>query len=91
MPKLRRATCFVNENIIHDINDVFAGYPGHLLLTADQKEEFLSAFVVDGQNMENAIFLIDPNGFLMMVYPASTEPAGIIRDLKKLLRRSQTE
>lgn len=90
MPKLQRATCFVDKNVIQGINDMLANYPGHLLLFGAQ-EEFISTFNVGGQDTENALFLIDPNGFLMMVYPASTEPTGIIRDLKKLLRRSQTE
>ena len=32
------------------------------------------------------LYLIDPLGNLMMAYPAATAPAGIIKDLKRLLK-----
>ena len=38
---------------------------------------------------EGEFYLIDPLGNLMMHYPPDTEPAGIIKDLKRLLRYSR--
>ena len=34
------------------------------------------------------IYIVDPRGFLMMSYTPDTDPAGIIKDLKRLLRYS---
>jgi len=38
---------------------------------------------------ENSLYLIDPLGNLMMRYAPGTEPTGIIKDLKRLLRYSR--
>jgi hypothetical protein len=35
------------------------------------------------------LYLIDPLGMLMMSYPPQADPAGIIKDLKRLLRYSR--
>jgi hypothetical protein len=40
-------------------------------------------------NRENALFLVDPLGNLMMSYDARGDPHGLLEDLKKLLRLSQ--
>jgi hypothetical protein len=37
-------------------------------------------------NIENSIFMVDPFGNLMMVYPAGTEQLGLLDDLKRLLK-----
>lgn len=91
MPRLQRATYFSDINTAQKADEILADYAGHLLLPENPGGNFLSAFSVDGLDAKNAIFLIDHHGFLMMVYPAATDPSGIIRDLKKLLRISRTE
>jgi cytochrome oxidase Cu insertion factor (SCO1/SenC/PrrC family) len=35
------------------------------------------------------IFIVDPNGDLMMEYPADADPVGILKDLKRLLKLSK--
>lgn len=40
-------------------------------------------------DLTNYLFVIDPLGNLMMRYEVKTEPAGIIKDLKRLLRYSR--
>ena len=91
MHRVQRATYFADENISKEADKHFADYTGQLLLSNNINEKFLSEFVVDSMTYENAIYLIDPAGYLMMVYPESTEPSGIIKDLKKLLRISKTD
>lgn len=48
-------------------------------LPADQKLD----------NEEGAIYFIDPQGNIMMRYPATANPSGIFKDLTKLLKISQ--
>lgn len=90
--RVQRVSYFADINMLRNQIDILKDYPGHLLASSGNIDnEFLSVFVIDNMTYENAIFLIDPFGFLMMVYPESTDPSGIIKDLKKLLRISKTE
>ena len=91
MHRVQRASYFADMNILHEPTRLFADFPGQLLLSSNIDEKFLASFTAGGISYEHAIFLIDPAGFLMMVYPESTDPSGIIKDLKKLLRISKTE
>ena len=64
-------------------------YPGQLYVSKeDLGGDFLRQFQGLGLDDKAAIFLIDTRGFLMMHYPGETDPSGIIRDLKRLLRIS---
>ncbi len=40
-------------------------------------------------NINGRIFIVDPNGDLMMEYPADADPVGILKDLKRLLKLSK--
>lgn len=40
------------------------------------------------EELNGRIFIIDPQGFVMMRYPAEPDPAGIRRDIEKLLKYS---
>jgi cytochrome oxidase Cu insertion factor (SCO1/SenC/PrrC family) len=35
------------------------------------------------------IFLVDPQGYLIMWYPRDANPSGLIKDLERLLRISK--
>ena len=64
-------------------------FPGQLYASRkDLGEDFLHKFQDQELDDKSAIFLIDTRGFLMMRYPGDTDPSGIIRDLKRLLRIS---
>ena len=92
MHRVQRASYFKDINMARDIDKIFADYTGQLVAIPDYADDaFLSAFVINDNIYDHAIFLIDPSGFLMMVYPETTDPSGIIKDLKKLLRISKTE
>jgi len=40
------------------------------------------------EDMTGRIYIIDPQGFIMMRYPAEPDPSGIRRDVEKLLKYS---
>ena len=66
---------------------VLNDYPGQLILRSDRAGDwFLASFVLNGNGPGHALFLVDPNGYLMMHYPPETDPSGIIRDLERLLK-----
>ncbi|NKB36313.1 MAG: hypothetical protein GKR93_03975 [Gammaproteobacteria bacterium] len=68
-------------------------FKGQLYLDLErQPATFIENFKADkntGLQGEGELFLIDPLGNLMMYYPADTQPSGIIKDLKRLLRYSR--
>jgi hypothetical protein len=85
--RVQRAVYFAGEGVEENAKNIFSGYEGQLLLTQDKAgADFMKSFLMDGKSPEFAIYLIDPRGFLMMCYPQDTDPTGIIKDLKRLLR-----
>lgn len=61
-------------------------------LTAKAGEGLLQAFkLTEAERPVNLqrLYIIDPLGNLMMCYPEGTDPAGIIKDLKRLLKFSR--
>ena len=87
--RVQRVLYVMNAN-----NDVLSPaqlqeYGGQLLLSGDQT--LLQNFLMSEENptSQNRLYLVDPRGFLFMGYPADTEPKGIIKDLKRLLRYSR--
>lgn len=68
-------------------------YPGQLMLKAAYANGFNGPALFElseGDNPLSAhrIYIVDPRGFLMMSYAPDADPAGIIEDLKQLLRYS---
>ena len=60
-------------------------YPGQLLWTppAGERDGLLSQFPWGGQ-----LYLVDPQGMLVLAYASDADPKGIVRDLERLLRAS---
>jgi len=52
----------------------------------DSTEEFIKNFSKVTPKIENSIFMLDPYGNLMMVYPAGSDQKGMLDDLKRLLK-----
>jgi len=68
-------------------------YPDMLVWTADQAElnKLKQLFGIDGgttEVSERNMYLIDPRGNLMMQYLPGTEPAGMRKDMERLLKFS---
>jgi len=61
-----------------------------ILLIETLIEPDLSGASVNGVVLQQGrLYLTDPLGNLMMSYPSDSDPAGIIRDMKRLLRYSR--
>ncbi|RMD70880.1 MAG: hypothetical protein D6819_03175 [Gammaproteobacteria bacterium] len=63
---------------------VLAQHPG--LIAAKASPDILQAFPEPGSHR---IYLIDPLGNLFMYYPPDTDPKGMLKDLKRLLKLSR--
>ena len=67
-------------------------YPGQLLLfpaPADELQPLFARTPADAPFGQDRLYLVDPQGNLMMSYDGSTEPRGIIKDLTRLLKYSR--
>jgi cytochrome oxidase Cu insertion factor (SCO1/SenC/PrrC family) len=71
-----------------------ADYPdmAAALLSPGQAAAIAPVFSVEGKLTQGAgnIYLVDPQGNLMMYYHADADPRGIIQDLQRLLKYSHT-
>ncbi|MGH8120861.1 MAG: hypothetical protein ACRESK_09635 [Gammaproteobacteria bacterium] len=85
--RVQRTVYFTDAGVEKNAKNLFSGYEGQLLLPGSKAEaEFSKYFLREGTNTENAIYLIDPRGFLMMCYPRDAKPSGMIKDLMHLLK-----
>jgi cytochrome oxidase Cu insertion factor (SCO1/SenC/PrrC family) len=67
-------------------------YPGQLTFSVTESNEldFIEMFSnKDNPYLAGRLYLVDPLGNLMMFYSRESDPAGIIKDLKRLLRYSR--
>ncbi len=70
-------------------------YPGQLVLfpqniDADVLQSLFKLTTDDSPFLQGRLYLVDPQGNIMMSYAANTEPGGIIKDLKRLLKYSRS-
>ncbi|MDF3054797.1 MAG: hypothetical protein K0Q74_704 [Gammaproteobacteria bacterium] len=65
-------------------------FPGtlHFVVSQDAWQRFI-ATNPSTRSMQNAIFLVDPLGNVMMMYPHGTPPMDIFKDLSRLLKLSK--
>lgn len=63
---------------------VISGPQASLAILADK----LRGAAGSNEELTGRIYIIDPQGFVMMRYPAEPDPAGIRRDIEKLLKYS---
>lgn len=90
--RVQRVIYFSSHVTTENAGELFKNYIGQLMLPAENiNEQQLSLFEVTGIAREHTIYLIDSAGFLMMGYPDATDPVGIIKDLKRLLRLSRSD
>ena len=64
--------------------------PALNLLTVDSNGVFAKSFEANKlASLDTSVFLVDPIGNLVMVYPADVEQRALLEDLKRLLRLSR--
>lgn len=89
MGRVQRAT-YYNSAGQRDINETaLKQYPGHLVIS--HNETLNKKLNQWGEIPLNSIYLIDPAGFAFINYPEDTDPSGIIKDMKRLLRISKLD
>jgi cytochrome oxidase Cu insertion factor (SCO1/SenC/PrrC family) len=74
------------------LTPILADYPGLAvaLLSPGQTAEVAPVFSVGDVPMQGAgnVYLVDPQGYLMMYYRPDIDPRGMIQDLERLLKYS---
>lgn len=83
----------VQHGGMNSLAQVFKDYSGQWLMATENinMKELLDNFrfeAGDNPALKHRIYLVDPLGNLMMRYSPDTNPAGIIKDLNRLLRAS---
>ena len=63
---------------------IISGPQASLAILADK----LRGTTDNNEDLTGRIYIVDPQGFVMMRYPAEPDPAGIRRDIEKLLKYS---
>jgi cytochrome oxidase Cu insertion factor (SCO1/SenC/PrrC family) len=71
-----------------DLNALLAEHPGLLMAFASPEQARFTLQLTDSEK-ENAVYVVDPLGNLMMRYSERAKPKGMLKDLKKLLRISR--
>ena len=91
--RIQRAALIVNGDKNALSAEQWQSFPGQLLLLPEQTQgaDLRALFSIapgDQPFTEQRLYLIDPLGNLMMSYAGSVQPAGIISDLRRLLKYS---
>lgn len=69
--------------------ELMRDYEGTVVLRADVAELASLMPVEPGRRIEDYLWVIDPQGFLMMRFPADGEPSKIRKDISRLLKASR--
>ena len=93
-PRIQRVMVVSGPDIVPLSEDQIKHFAGQLMLHAEETKQFSSLKIfglTDEEEplLERRLYLVDPLGNLMMSYAPDTEPGGIIKDLKRLLRYSR--
>ncbi|NIO26159.1 MAG: hypothetical protein GWN21_03985 [Gammaproteobacteria bacterium] len=63
--------------------------PASQLTLALARDQWLSPFSFDDEGARSAIYLVDPQGYLMMRYPLDVQQRELLADLERLLKISK--
>jgi cytochrome oxidase Cu insertion factor (SCO1/SenC/PrrC family) len=90
--RIQRVFMLTDAASVDSLNAKLTEYPDMLVLGGDQSvmAGMYQDFGLDIQSagQKNSIFLLDPQGNLMMKYKFGAEPAGIRKDIERLLKYS---
>ncbi len=92
--RVQRLLVLTDASRIAALQPFLQGYPGMAVASAEQPalEGFLKLFKVSGEKSDGVagrVYVVDPLGNLMMVYPPDAAPRGMLKDLQRLLKVSQ--
>ncbi len=92
--RVQRAVLVVDNDRSALTQEQLTDYPGQLVVYPEGIDigSLLSLFRLTPDDLplaEGRLYLVDPQGNLMMAYPAAAAPGGIIKDLTRLLKYSR--
>lgn len=85
MHRIQRLLVADSANI-HDTAIKVREYDGNIAIIAAEPKWFERAFFV---RPGAEIYLVDPQGYLILSYPQTADPSGLISDLERLLKISK--
>jgi len=93
-PRIQRVMVVSGTEAALLSEDQLQHFAGQLVLHADEHRQISSLKIFSLSDdeepvSERRLYVIDPLGNLMMSYAPDTQPGGIIKDLKRLLRYSR--
>lgn len=90
--RVERVFILTETSAMAELKTRLAGYPGMQVWTGERKvlAELAQSFGIhEGQSAEQqGIYLVDPLGNLMMRYAPGASPAGMLKDMARLLKYS---
>jgi len=80
-----------DKNKLESFKLILKDYPGMdvIIPSGEGYKNYLSGFEYEGKEIENNIFIIDPLGNYMMIYPKGADASKILKDLERLLEVSK--
>lgn len=92
--RVQRLLVLTDASRVAALQPFLQDYPGMAVASAEQPalERFLKPFEVSGGRaggVAGRVYVVDPLGNLMMIYPPDAAPRGMLKDLQRLLKVSQ--
>jgi len=80
-----------DKNNLQSFTALLKDYPDMdvIIPSGSEYERYLSIFSYHGSDIKDGIFIIDPLGNYMMMYPKGADPSKIIKDIERLLKISK--
>lgn len=89
--RIQKAFFLIDESSIDSFKSLLGEYPGMSVFIPSNKqyESFLLEFSISGESIEDNIFVVDPLGNYMMMYPKGSDPSKMLKDIERLLKVSK--
>jgi len=88
--RIQRVFVLLDDHHLEALKSRLAEYPQMIVLKLERgvATEMAHEFGADSEEGQGNIFLVDPQGFLMMRYKPGIDPAGTRKDMERLLKLS---
>ena len=92
--RVRLMVITLSPDALSSLDEIRLILPKTIVLgvNAAEKEQLLPQFMPSGGEsvlQSGSVFLVDPMGNLMMIYPATSDPTDLRKDISRLLRASR--
>lgn len=89
--RISKAFFLLDKEHIDSFKNLLNEYPGMdvIIPSGNEYENYLSTFRHDKIALEDSIFIIDPIGNYMMIYPKGANASKMLKDIERLLKVSK--